>query len=261
MSKSDSLLLRDVRAVFRLLGECRDVGREPGLWQRRMLEGLCVIFGVVQAATGEAWWERPGRPVQPVSAYAASADAAAEHAFQVYNRAEGPRGDPIFQAIAGLSERLVTRTRRQLVSDAAWYRSVSFNRYRRMAGVDHTLVSVLQRSGDGATSVIALNRTLGDRDFTGRETRLLHLFHSELGRLIGGPLVADTEPSIANLSPRLRQTLACLLEGDSEKQVAARLGLSHATVHQYVTVLYRRFAVRSRAELLVHVHNRVRRSA
>ena len=49
--------------------------------------------------------------------------------------------------------------------------------------------------------------------------------HAELGRLIGHALVSATEPSRAKLSPRLRQTLACLLEGDSEKQVAPRLSL------------------------------------
>jgi len=52
------------------------------------------------------------------------------------------------------------------------------------------------------------------------------------------------------LSPRLRQTFACLLEGNSEKEVAARLCLSQATIHQYVTALYRHFGVRSRAQLL-----------
>ena len=101
----------------------------------------------------------------------------------------------------------------------------------------------------------------GERGFSPRERRLLNFFHAELGRLIGGPLVGATKPTIARLSPRLRQTLACLLEGDSEKQVAARLGLSRATVHQYVTALYRHFAVRSRAQLLAHVITRVRRVA
>jgi predicted transcriptional regulator len=47
-----------------------------------------------------------------------------------------------------------------------------------------------------------------------------------------------------------------LLEGDTEKQVAARLGLSHATVHQYITMLYRRFGVQSRAALMSHVLKR-----
>ncbi len=122
-------------------------------------------------------------------------------------------------------------------------------------------MSVFQVSDDGATSVVALNRTLGERDFSPREIRLLNFFHAELGRLIGGPLVGATDPSVTRLSPRLQQTLACLLEGDSEKQVAARLDLSHTTVHQYVTALYRHFAVQSRAQLLAHVIKRVRQVA
>jgi DNA-binding CsgD family transcriptional regulator len=60
------------------------------------------------------------------------------------------------------------------------------------------------------------------------------------------------ESELAGLSPRLRQTLECLLEGDGEKQAASRLGLTRPTVHQYVTALYRYFGVSSRAELLAH---------
>ena len=52
------------------------------------------------------------------------------------------------------------------------------------------------------------------------------------------------------LSPRMRQTLERLLAGDSEKEIAARLGLSRHTVHVYVKTLYRRFGVNSRGELL-----------
>jgi len=261
VSKSDGLRLADLRAVFRLIGDCRDLGNEPGLWHRRMLEGLALLFGVVQAAGGEAWWERPGRAVQPVSAYSVSADPAADDAFRAYHRDLGPRTDPSYQALEKLSGKLITRTRRELVSDAAWYRSAAFNQYFRMGGLDHQLLSVFQVSDDGATSVVALNRSLGAEDFSERERRLFSFFHAELGRLIGGPLVGATDRNVAQLSPRLRETLACLLEGDSEKQVAARLGLSHATVHQYVTVLYRHFGVQSRAQLLAHVNRRLRRVA
>jgi DNA-binding CsgD family transcriptional regulator len=47
-----------------------------------------------------------------------------------------------------------------------------------------------------------------------------------------------------------------LREGDSEKLVAMRMGLSHATVHQYITMLYRRFDVHSRGELMARVLRR-----
>jgi DNA-binding CsgD family transcriptional regulator len=259
VSKSDTLRFSDMRAAFRLIGDCRDLGNEPGRWQRRMLEGLVLLFSVVQATGGEAWWERPGKTVRPVSAYSMSVDPGPEAAFQAYHSAEGPDGDPLFQEIEKRPEKLITRTRRQLVADADWYGSPSFA-YRSAGGIDHTVVSVFQRSGSGATSVMALNRARGERDFTEREQRLLHFFHAELGRLIGGPLVGATDPPVEPLPRRLQQTLACLLEGDSEKQVAARLGLSHATVHQYVTALYRRFGVQSRAQLMSYVIQRTRRA-
>ena len=41
-----------------------------------------------------------------------------------------------------------------------------------------------------------------------------------------------------------------LLEGDAEKQVAAKLGLSKHTVHEYVKMIYQQLGVSSRSELL-----------
>jgi len=257
-SKADSLRVQDVRDAYRLIGECRDVGSHPSLWYPRMLAGLSVLFGVAQAAGGEGWWPRRNRPLKPVSAYSVRSAPAADVAFRARHRAEAAGADPIFHAMGTLPGRLVARTREQLVPDAVWYRSVSFE-YLRMGGLDHALTSVFQVTDDGAISGIALNRAIGDRDFSGRERRLLEFFHAELGRLIGGPLVSATEPGLERLSPRLHQTLVCLLEGDSEKQIAGRLGLSPATVHQYVTALYRRSGVQSRAQLLVHVLRRIPR--
>lgn len=114
-----------------------------------------------------------------------------------------------------------------------------------------------QRTPQGAFSLLSVLRAVGDRDFSDREQSLLHFFHIELGRLIGRSLVSATEPTPDQLSRRLRQTLACLLQGNTEKQVAARLGLSHATTHQYVTAHYRRFGVQSRAQLLAHAYRRM----
>jgi DNA-binding NarL/FixJ family response regulator len=167
-----------------------------------------------------------------------------------------PQRDPTFHALGKVSGRVVTGTRSALVSDVVWYRSADFNNYRKPAGVDHCLVSVCEVSHERAISVIALHRALGERDFSPGEVRLLEFFHEELGPLVGRQLVSATEPNPEKLSPRLRQTLACLIEGDSEKQAAARLGLSPTTMHQYVTMLYRRFGVRSRGQLLAHVLKR-----
>lgn len=68
--------------------------------------------------------------------------------------------------------------------------------------------------------------------------------------LIGGPLARFTDPNPRDLAPRVRQVLACLLEGDSDKQIGVRLGLSIYTVNQYTKTIYLHFSVNSRAELL-----------
>ena len=259
MVKSNLLRFQDARDAYRLIGECRDLGSDPALWHRRMFEGLCRLIGAPAVSGGEGRWIRPHRAVEPLSAFGVGFDSRSFELYMAYMREVKPAGDPVFGALQHIAGRLVTRARRQLVSDAEWYRSVVFNEYHRPAKIDDRLMSVYQTSDAGAVSVISLHRAPGEREFSAREQRLLSFFHEELGRLIGRSLVSATELSPGKLSPRLRQTLACLLEGDSEKQVASRLGLSQATTHQYVTMLYRRFGVSSRAQLLAHVFRRVGR--
>jgi DNA-binding CsgD family transcriptional regulator len=257
MTGSELLRFTQVRDACRLIGECRDLGSDPALWHRRMLDGLCQLIGAKAAAAGEGLWVRSHGPVKPLSAFEFGHDSRGRKTFRAHMREQGPVADPILPTLQQVPGRLVTHTRRQLVSDAAHHRSCLFNEYLRLADAGHRLMSVYQVSDDGHISAIALRRAVGERDFSAREQQLLTFFHGELGPLIGRSLVSATERSPEELSPRLRQTLACLLEGDSEKQVAARLGLSLATTHQYVTALYRHFRVQSRAELLAHAIKRI----
>ncbi|AKU93789.1 response regulator [Labilithrix luteola] len=64
------------------------------------------------------------------------------------------------------------------------------------------------------------------------------------------PLSVKLDPP---LSPRLNQTLERLVRGVCPKDIATDLGVSAHTARQYVKVLYRRFDVTTRAELLVKV--------
>jgi len=52
------------------------------------------------------------------------------------------------------------------------------------------------------------------------------------------------------LSPRERDVLDCLVNGASEKEIAAGLSISVPTVHTHVMRLYRRVGAHNRAELL-----------
>ena len=123
--------------------------------------------------------------------------------------------------------------------------------------VDHVVST--QHGGETALDNLALargdcNRRKGP-NIAGRDPatgEIVRLFHEELAPLVGRELATANDPRPSELAPRLRQTLRCLLEGDSEKQIAARLHLSGGTVHQYVTGLYRYFRVSSRAELMAY---------
>jgi hypothetical protein len=73
-------------------------------------------------------------------------DAGGRQIYRAYLRELGRRDKPIFEALQRIPGRLVIRTRRQLVSDAAWFRSVAWNEYHRRIKIDHQLTSVYRMS-------------------------------------------------------------------------------------------------------------------
>jgi DNA-binding CsgD family transcriptional regulator len=241
MSKSGSLRVVDVRNAFRLIGDCRDLGHDPDRWHQRLFDGLNQLIGCSSATGGEGIWLRPREPPKPMTSFDVGFDETARALFLAFMRDGCVNGDPILREIQPSTARLVTCTRRHVVSDREWYASIGYNEYRKPSRIDDQLTSVFRVGEQSAINAITAHRPLRDHPFSMRERNLLDFFHRELGQLIGGALVSGLEPGPEGLSRRLRQTLICLIEGDSEKQVAARLGLSQATTHQYVTSLYRFF--------------------
>jgi DNA-binding CsgD family transcriptional regulator len=65
-----------------------------------------------------------------------------------------------------------------------------------------------------------------------------------------GQNVPEDHPVRSVLTPGRLRVLACLVEGLTEKEVAARLNLSRHTVHNHIRDIYAHLGVRSRGELL-----------
>jgi DNA-binding CsgD family transcriptional regulator len=259
MAEATLLRWHEVRDAYRLIGECRDLGAEPVLWQRRLLEGLVPLLDAAAVTSGEGFIEPPQRDAAEPMAYSAHrptltlcAGELTEQLYLTWMRQVGPNACPLFDALKKRTAPIVTCARTELLSDRQWYRSVSFQ--IRDGIFDHQLTSIAVRTRSAL--VISLHRTPRSVDFSERQRQLLHFIQGELALLVGHALSSSTESEPLGLSPRLRQTLACLLEGDSEKQIASRLRLSSATAHQYVTALYRHFGVRSRGQLLAHALTR-----
>lgn len=141
------------------------------------------------------------------------------------------------QAVAVRAHELIVRTADRRTSAGA-----------RHAGETLYGVRVIP-PGDGAAELIVLHRAEGDA-FTDLDRNLLALFLLEVA-----PALLDRPPTAVararrRLSRREREVLAALLRGASEKEVAADLGLTVHTVHQYVKAVYRAFGVGSRGQLL-----------
>jgi DNA-binding CsgD family transcriptional regulator len=257
MSQSEMLRVGDGRAILQLVGECRELGDDRLVWREHCVASLARLVDADLGSVGEmggcrslrvrdlgvTHWTRPGL-VEPAAVDAAMTEFRRDPAFA-----------PTLLDYLGhnpLDEGLCL-SRRQFVADRDWYASRDYQIIQRPCGLDHILwcFRPIPSAIDGeASSGLILVRAKGRRDFTGRDRLIVREAHAALAPLIGGPLARFEDPCAADLPPRIRQVLACLLEGDGDKQIARRLGLSALTVNQYTKVIYRHFAVAGRVGLL-----------
>lgn len=101
--------------------------------------------------------------------------------------------------------------------------------------------------GDASAMVkLVANLPIDGADQASRRRQLV----AELCKMVGAHASGGVVSDVVGLSPRMRQTLQCLIEGDSERQTALKLKISQHTVHVYVKQLYKRFNANSRGELL-----------
>lgn len=256
MSKAQNLNIGDVRSVFYLLNDLRDLGSQPQLWKRFMLEQLCRL---INGQVGISVETQNAGAVDLRSSTITDVGWASEKERRVwvdYCRQNNLSVDPSREALMRLmaTAHPFTRIRQQLCPDRQWYSDAHVQITRKESDVDSFIFSYRRLINPPRHHWLYLLRTWNDRPFEARQRRLVRLFHSELGRILEQDAATNGKPAIINhLSPRLCQTLDLLACGLSEKQVATRLACSNHTVHGYVKELHKRLAVRTRSELLLKI--------
>jgi DNA-binding CsgD family transcriptional regulator len=252
VAQSKRLSLREVRAVFRLVGECRELGADVAEWRRHLIAGLCRLTGAQVGLVGEMDYSRRAW-LQALHAedvgWACPAD---RHRVWEQFFASGLYGRDLTakRFFGKLPLAPWTVRREQIISDREWRHSVEFNDFVRRGGIDLGLLSRQPIGRRNRANVVVLYPPSGAAPLPERGRRLVHLAQQELGPRLGTALAVAGDPGWSTLPPRWRQALDCLLDGDSEKQAAARLGISRLTLHDYVRGLYRHFGVSSRGELM-----------
>ncbi|GIK19966.1 MAG: LuxR family transcriptional regulator [Leptolyngbya sp. PLA2] len=259
MPASDRIRPADVRRCARLVDECRDAGADHQAWQTRLLTGLFSLLDAQVGISGNMRDFGPGRPNQHLGSIRLGwPDQRAERAWLDYVESVPVERTPEFPSLARTTGAIVTRLRDQLWDRTSWYRSRAFNEIHRRSGIDDYVISLQRLPVGGLCHSLWIHRPVGAPPFGRRHWWMLRYVHERVGRLVGGPLASAVEPSVSDLTPRRRQILDGLLDGDSEKQIAYRLDLSRPTVHEHVMAVYRHFGVSSRGELMAWFVGRTR---
>jgi DNA-binding CsgD family transcriptional regulator len=253
--RSGILRLSDVRHILTLVGECRELGDDPYRWRTHLLRGLGGLTGAGFGIGAEIGGCRRG-PRRDLGTFAWGWENGFDRAGweQMLGEFEhNPLYNPVMNAyidrLPHASGECLARA--DMIPDRDWYPSRYFQTLHRSLRADATLACFQPIPGvPDEFSELYLCRGPGQPDFSARDRAVVRETHAALAGLIGGPLARFADPTPAGLPPRTRQVLRCLLDGDSDKQVAARLGMSGFTVNSHTKLVYRHFGVAGRSELL-----------
>lgn len=236
------LRLRDVRDVFRLIGEVREVGDDPKVWRPHMVKRLRQLFGAEIVISSEVHAQTTRVPGQLRVIDIGWGCDSEENLWEIHTE----RDDENLEAWRIAAGQVPNGTDRAIEAEV----EVPVRPIKPVYGGKSFVLSQYSLPHINAVDQLGLHRAYGDEPFSSAEHRLVRLFHTELGRLWKRDVLRDAKNPHHDLPPRLSQTLAELLAGRSEKEIANRLELSRHTIHNYVKALHQRFEVSSRGELL-----------
>lgn len=256
MSKSARLRSEDVRGIIRLVGECRELGDDHAAWSGHLVQSVAALIRATWGETGECITGQNG---PPMTLWSASWGWANGFERKWYDEAytnfvtKGLTWCPMVEPYLRLLvvDNGICLTRNDLVSDADWRRSSFYQDCLKPFGAGPLLYCYrTTRANLDTLRIFNFVRGADDRDFSPRDRTIMRELHAAIAPLVGEALAAFSDPSPAALTSRTRQVLLCLLEGDGDKQIARRLGITPHTVNQYVKQIHRHFRVTSRSELL-----------
>ena len=229
MAECPGLQPADVRALLRLTHQVHTCAN-PMERKLKMTAGLCALLRAQAGVSLIARWDEEAH--RPVTIASCRYGAAGEEE----------------QAVLGWLRPPSWRDRPapDWAGPGGWRAIASWTRCR----LHHALWCPIPSMDDAwVAACLSLVARPRRKPFNARDRLLLHVAHLEMNWVYRGDVLLAS-PAAQNLTPRQRETLQYLLAGDGEKQIAAKLRLSHNTVHHYVKAIHRHFGISSRSELL-----------
>lgn len=245
MKQVERLKLRDVRTIFRLVGELRELGHDPNIWRPHMVNRLRGIAGAEVVVSSEIHFRSTSTPnVMRVVDVGWGCDETGK-TWQIHTERDDERPESYWLSI--------WKPAMTPGAEGSKDSLIPVKPAKPSYGGKAFILSQVALQHIGTVDQLGLHRSWEQPPFSSAEHRLVRLLHLELGRLWKKDALHQAEDPTSDLPPRLTQTLAELIEGKSEKEIAVKLGLSKHTIHNYVKALHQRLGVSSRGELLAMV--------
>lgn len=243
----------DLRKIWLLVNECRELGDDALTWRVHLVQNAVPLMRSGPIMLGSMTVEKESITNHGV------VDAGFD---QGYNRqgwinaleefVVNPHYHPVLsKAITAMQiGKASAFNRPEVMSDKKWYRCHAHEIMAKVMGTDDCFIPTAKVTNAKHFEVAVINSPRAQKSFSEYEKLIGMTIMREVGPLIGNRLADYTEPHPSQLGPRCRQVLACLLEGDSDKQIAKRLKISNFTVNDYVKTIFKHFGVLSRTELM-----------
>lgn len=231
-----------------ILADCLDLGRDAEAWTRLLAESVAdLVHARAVIATQMHGLQRGETPVRLTGARVGF-EASSQQRWDEYVSRTPLHRKPEYPYLVDGSDPAVLVTRDRVWRDADWSRSRTFNEGHRPCDVDDYLLSLVRRGP--VVSTLYVHGELGGDPLGPRAERLVGLLHRQILRNLGTRLAIAGERDASGLGERRREVLELLLTGMPEKQIAAVLCRSPATVHEHALAIYRHFGVSSRPQLM-----------
>lgn len=253
MAHSNALTLQDLRDVFRILGDARELKHDKMQQEQVIVDGLCKLLDASLGwASGMSGFV-PGRATQIEHFVPGEVqDDKVLQTLQQWSMYHSLDEDPMVSLSCPSRLNADVTCRSKKITTARWATQEIYEAVIEPIGTVDSLVLWFRYPSSDRIRGYAMQRLGSQREFSDKDVELARLFAEELYVLFSED---HLEPAgeLAKLPKRLQNLIPHLLSEKSQKQIAAEAGLSYHTVRSYTRELYDLLRVDSRQSLIVKV--------
>ena len=253
MSKSKRLSVSDMRGVFRLLSDVRDMRHDQIGQEQLIIDSMLGLLGGTQGFAVRFGGYRKFETIEVEQMVMSDEKGTLDCSyFERWGGSSAFSDDPMIVRTVGSTDEVVSISalsdiqKEQIVGSRIW------DEFWEPCEISDALVTFIRYPGSDGIRGYSMHR-VGKAGLYNEHDRMLAKFFSEELLLLYKEGKLEAGSVLDGLPGRLKRLVGYLVLGESQKQIASRLGLSYLTVRSYTKELYDVLGVHSRAELVVLV--------